>query len=585
MYMKKAFSFLLAAAMLLGLIGCAAEPPQKTDPSTSTVPIEDQEPEPTESQERAAFAALVADRKSEIQNSPSEYPTDGTVYYVSNSGDDANDGLSPKTAWKTLDKVNSGAWVWDGKLNNEQFPEFLWASAHPNEQVALQSGDAVLFERGGLWRGLLQTVEGVTYSAYGEGEKPRIYGSPENGTGAEKWTLVDGTTNIWLYHRPMQQCGIMICDDNTIALRDYAYYTKGVYYKMGSSTTLSWDQVAQLPALKPENISENLHFFCEIPAVEDGEYCWMSGALYLRCDEGNPGEVFSNIEFATGNNGWNEGMARVLSNVTLDNLCFRYGMSGLYVHDSENAVIRNCEVSFVGGMIISAGGGSAISDQPEEFSLFRSGDAILLGGVNNVAENNYISNTFDYGVTVEAFSSDPDSPYRSGCRVMGNLLEACGGGLLVTDWFAINSRLNAPVFTDITLSDNIVAYGGCNRWAHYDQRFDTDWNYIGDGYGNSELSLWINPGCKDICVQNNTFGFGYENEYQIALSYVDSDHSWLKANGNRFLAAPGAKMLSVNDYGSNGNEDQYLRFDADENLERTMQEQMADAGCKVTLAS
>ncbi len=596
--MKRTIAIIMTIAMLAGLIGCTASP-LEAPAATQQPPAATQQPpaatqgaastvEPTaaiETQEREAFATLVADRKAEILNTASNYPSDGTVYYVSNSGDDANDGLSPQTAWRTLDKVNSGAWIWDGKLNNEQFPEFLWASEHPGEQVSLKSGDTVLFERGGLWRGILQTVDGVTYSAYGEGEKPRIYGSPENGTGAEKWTLVDGTTNIWLYHRPMQQCGIMICDDNTIALRDYAYYDRGAYYKTTSNATLPWEEVEKLSALTPESISEDLHFFCEIPSVEDGEYCWMSGALYLRCDKGNPGEVFSSIEFATGNNGWNEGMARVLSHVTLDNLCFRYGMSGINVHDSENAVIRNCEVSYVGGMIISAGGGDPISDRPEEFSLVCSGDAILLGGVNNVAENNYISNTFDYGVTVEAFSGDPNSPYRSGCRVIGNLLESCGGGLLVTDWYAINNKLNAPVFTDIALSDNIVAYSGCNLWSHYSQRFDENWNYIGDGYGNGELSLWINPGCKDISVQNNTFGFGYKNEYQIALSYVDSDLSWLQADGNRFLAEPGAKMLSVNDYASNGNEDQYLRYDADDNLEKTLQEQMTDVNCKVTLVS
>ena len=44
-------------------------------------------------------------------------------------------------------------------------------------------------------------------------------------------------------------------------------------------------------------------------------------------------------------------------------------------------------------------------------------------------------------------------------------------------------------------------------------------------------------------------------------------------------------MLSVNDYASNGNEDQYLRYDADDNLEKTLQEQMTDVNCKVTLVS
>lgn len=49
----------------------------------------------------------------------------GTAYYISNSGSDENDGLSPETAFAT--------------------PAAL-------KNVGLQSGDAVFFERGGIWR-------------------------------------------------------------------------------------------------------------------------------------------------------------------------------------------------------------------------------------------------------------------------------------------------------------------------------------------------------------------------------------------------------------------------------------------------
>ena len=35
-----------------------------------------------------------------------------------------------------------------------------------------------MFRRGDIWRGRILTKAGVTYSAYGRGEKPRIYGSP-----------------------------------------------------------------------------------------------------------------------------------------------------------------------------------------------------------------------------------------------------------------------------------------------------------------------------------------------------------------------------------------------------------------------
>ena len=50
--------------------------------------------------------ALAARRKEEILNSKDALKIEGTTYYVSNDGDDANDGLSPEKAWKTLERVS-----------------------------------------------------------------------------------------------------------------------------------------------------------------------------------------------------------------------------------------------------------------------------------------------------------------------------------------------------------------------------------------------------------------------------------------------------------------------------------------------
>ncbi|MGN1127673.1 MAG: hypothetical protein ACI4T6_01815, partial [Candidatus Flemingiibacterium sp.] len=91
-------------------------------------------------------------------------PAGKTVYYVSPNGDDSSDGKTPETAWKTLDKVNN---------------------------APLASGSYVCFERGGLWRGQLQAKPGVTYTAFGEGDKPKLYRSPFNGADPSLWTKTD----------------------------------------------------------------------------------------------------------------------------------------------------------------------------------------------------------------------------------------------------------------------------------------------------------------------------------------------------------------------------------------------------------
>ncbi|MEO6694760.1 MAG: right-handed parallel beta-helix repeat-containing protein, partial [Ignavibacteria bacterium] len=80
------------------------------------------------------------------------------IYYVSNSGDDRNDGLSPVYPIKSLEKVNAVIF----KLN---------------------PGDAVLFDRGSVFNGQINiNVSGnadnpITFGAYGSGRDPVISGS------------------------------------------------------------------------------------------------------------------------------------------------------------------------------------------------------------------------------------------------------------------------------------------------------------------------------------------------------------------------------------------------------------------------
>ena len=77
-------------------------------------------------------------------------------FYVSASaGDDASDGTSPQTPWRSLDRVN---------------------------RAKLSPGDTVHFQRGDTWRGTLIPQSGqagapVTYRAYGEGPRPLLLGS------------------------------------------------------------------------------------------------------------------------------------------------------------------------------------------------------------------------------------------------------------------------------------------------------------------------------------------------------------------------------------------------------------------------
>ena len=72
------------------------------------------------------------------------------TYYVSNAGNNGNNGLTPATSWLTLAQVNA---------------------------TVLASGDSVLLKRGDVFYGTLtNAATGVTFADYGTGAKPIISG-------------------------------------------------------------------------------------------------------------------------------------------------------------------------------------------------------------------------------------------------------------------------------------------------------------------------------------------------------------------------------------------------------------------------
>jgi hypothetical protein len=119
---------------------------------------------------------------------PSPTPTgmscSGTTYYVSNSGNDSNNGVSTSSPWKTAAKVVAF-------------------------EPSLRQGDCVLFQRGGVWNEQLtiSNVHGtqtypITFGNYGTGNRPvldagstrhyGIIGASASGQAANSYVTIDG---------------------------------------------------------------------------------------------------------------------------------------------------------------------------------------------------------------------------------------------------------------------------------------------------------------------------------------------------------------------------------------------------------
>ena len=124
--------------------------------------------------------ALAQQKKAAILNAEDKTVIKGTADYVSNDGCDDNDGLTPETAWAASAKVSA---------------------------ADLKPGDGVLFRRGDIFRGAVTTKPGVTYAAFGEGPKPRLYGWNKNLADAALWSEVDAAHHIWKLNELILDCG------------------------------------------------------------------------------------------------------------------------------------------------------------------------------------------------------------------------------------------------------------------------------------------------------------------------------------------------------------------------------------------
>ncbi len=394
-----------------------------------------------------------------------------------------------------------------------------------------------------MWRQqLYQTVPGVTYSAYGEGEKPLFNNSPENGADPGKWELYhqgDDGRKIWKFYQDMDTVGGIYLNGTELeAGRVYGYWVGDHYVDLA----YSYD-----PAPDPDNASGwTLHVGGEQrpeTSLEDLEFCCMPdltgrdypidmlgdkspGPLYLRCDAGNPGEVFDSIEFCGSY--W---PIAVSSDCVFDNLAIRYwSVFAFWGHPDtdKNVVIQNCEVAY--------GRQNTVGFHQPEPDCGVINDAIYGVAQNAVIRHNYIHDNDGSGIT---FETSPDSRPQSAddgpvaglsFTCTGNLIERCGACIQLNDgndWFD---------FDRITISDNIAADAGCNH--------GTDSMGVNSfcPFADLVLGSWGRLAAKTLEVSGNVFlrsrryilTCGYDSVYQTDNDVLFHDNVYIQVEDRLF---------------------------------------------------
>ena len=310
----------------------------------------------------------------------------------------------------------------------------------------LSPGDAVLFERGGVWRvGDRQELfvpEGVIFGAYGEGEKPRFIGSYRNYADKSLWEKE--SDNIWriqLYGRNV----------GNIAFNETA-----------------------LLGVKKWN-------FEDLKANYDFYYDGVSEKMWLYY-EGELCEDFYDIEISQRGN-----ILELQNGATADNLFVGYtGSHGIVAGTgSDGVTVTNCEIGYIGG-----------SMQHGE-TRFGNGVELQLGATNATIKHNYVYQCYDAGITFQSWTSAGLDTHYYDIDISDNLIEFCDYGI---EYFTTDYELRG-IYSDyknISIRGNIIRFSGY-EWSYYQRRNKRMNSHIRGGQ-----RAWVRD-CEGFVIKDNIF--------------------------------------------------------------------------------
>ncbi len=480
---------------------------------------------------------LYEKRKAEIRATKSNVKIKGTTYYVSNKGNDCNDGLTPETPWKTLDKVSD---------------------------YEFKPGDGVLLKRGDLFRGDIKTKPNVTYSAYGEGEKPKLYGWIEDMADESLWEEYDTENHIWQYTKRILDPGTLVFNGGELHSRKHIPSFRNMQYVLRNDINT--------PFVMATHMDKELDIFWEYTDTFDNtpskgeefpvpEVADKLGSLYLKCSKGNPGKVFDSIEaiarrpaFDCGNN----------ENITIDNLCIKYYLFGARGGEKmcKGLHVLNCEIAWIGGNIMDYRGIDPNYPPGKRGSVTRFGNGIeIYGGCDDyIVENCLFYQIYDAAITFQ-FNTDKKVTMTN-INYKDNVIEHCVYGI---EWFLDQLDGESESYMEnVEMSGNIIRLSGYG-WGQQRHNTDTPALLKGWSYRNTARNFEIHNNILDRCAYRMIHLVAYKDEYCPKLY----DNTYIQYLGQM-----------IGQYGGNEiKEPEMLVFD--NNAEETIHNIVKDENAKV----
>lgn len=423
--------------------------------------------------------AIIEKKSKELLKTIKEYRPDldikGKCFYVSRDGDDNNDGLSPETAWKTMAAVS-------------------------DRKNLMADGDAVLFRAGDTFRGSIICREGITYSSYGEGEKPHLYAARENAAELD-WQATE-SENVYC-----------------VKLENKADIGN-IVFNHGESW--GYKRVIGQDRLELEQTGDFYH---------DTE----AGIVYLCCEEGNPSDCYRDIELCPRDYIF----AGPMDNCTFDGLVMKYtgghaigtcSMNGTVFRGCTNMKVRGCEFEWIGGSI--------------QYGTVRFGNAIeFWGGCDHhLVEKCYINQVYDAGITQQYCGKRDGRPVTVEDTVMReNLIDNCvySYEYFLTEFDADPAKNNAKVddtefcFKNVYFEDNICRRAG---YGFGSQRIDR--------HSPAHLKSWGHTNrSENFVIRNNIFDRG---EYRLIEILAVTDEDLPVRSGNIYCQYRNKDLVVTN---------------------------------------
>jgi hypothetical protein len=302
----------------------------------------------------------------------------GTNYYVSSSGNDANNGTSPATPWKTT--------------NPTSLFGYNWATPH------WYQGDSLLFKRGDTISGAfnISASTGIEHpsfiGAYGTGAKPILVGDLRKNT----WQAIPGRTGYY----------------KTFVGSSYLYYAyekiNGVYTAVTRAGDVTPDLNTWLNNLAagcagPTLIQDTLYYHTHDNGAVGPIVFALQGGMVSGVSNVHP-MMIRDLEFQGTSNGigLSDDISVTVRQIKIRNVCGY----GIYDLRGKNNLIDSCRVDTAGY--------TAYYQTQSERTIFR------YDSVNQVTDT--VRGVYTHGAEKNAFGSEGTTDYTTG---KWTLIEYC----------------------------------------------------------------------------------------------------------------------------------------------------------------